>query len=101
MCQDQERLDQLFRFHDRLDLHQVLRNAGAGVEGRDVHLHRGHGEVGRVRFAARRARQKLSATTATASSSFTTFLTPGMDSAGVVSTDCSVPPNTGAIATAA
>ena len=51
--------------------------------------------------SARRARQKLSATTATASSSFTTFLTPGIASAGAVSTATSLPPCTGAIASAA
>ena len=51
--------------------------------------------------SARRARQKLSATTATASFSFTTFFTPGIASAGVVSTDIKVPPLTGAISSAA
>ena len=42
--------------------------------------------------SARRARQKLSATTATASSSFTILFTPGMASAGPVSTATSLPP---------
>jgi hypothetical protein len=42
--------------------------------------------------SARRARQKLSATTATASSNCTTFFTPGIASAAVGSTEISLPP---------
>ena len=50
---------------------------------------------------ARRARQKLSATMATALVSLMIFFTPGMASAGVVSKGSSVPPFTGAISIAA
>jgi hypothetical protein len=41
---------------------------------------------------SRRSALGILATTATASSSFTTFFTPAIVSAGVVSTDTSLPP---------
>ena len=44
--ENQQRLNQTLRLDHRFDLNQVLGNSRAGVEGRDVHQHRGQRPVG-------------------------------------------------------